>query len=815
MRISLSWLQELVDLTLSPEDLAHLLTMAGFEVEDIEDRRTWAEGVKVGRVVRREQHPNADKLSVCQVDLGTGELQQIVCGAANVRADIFVAVATVGSFLPKCGTDGLKIKPAKLRGEPSNGMICSLSEVGLTKDSEGIHIFDETIAPLTPGMDARPLLGLDDVILDLSSTANRADALSMIGIAREIAAMTGVTLKMPETQPIQAPASDRLAVRLSDGSACPTYIGTAIDGVTLADSPLWLQRRLQAAGVRPISNIVDVTNYVMLEWGQPLHAFDGDRLAQVAGGAPIVLGARLANLGETLKTLDDQVRTSAEPTHYITANDKPIALAGVMGGAETEVFDGTRNLVLEAAIFDAAVTRRSARSQGLRSEASARYERGVNHAELELAQQRAVQLILDLAGGQVVAQAMEDHRPETLTRTIELRLSRVHQVLGLVERGEDDLGELESGEVEKALQSLNCEVTSTGVGTWCVTVPPYRYRDLEREIDLIEEVARMYGFNNFCDTLPEKGEAGALSLEQIVLRRLRSAMRGAGLTELMHYSLNKSGNSREVVLSNPLLVEYSALRTNLMDGAIEAFQYNWEQGNGALNGFDIGHIFFQDEEGFGEAEVVGGILGGDISRGRWPRSGKENPITWYEAKGLLESVFEGLGLAVEYQPDGRDTTKLHPGRTASLWLKGERLGTLGQLHPQFSLERGLPDGVVVFEFDLDIIYKHFDEEAAMVPIFEPFSTYPASDRDLAFFVKTETSVAELERAMRKAGGTLLDSVELFDEYKGKGVPEGKRSLAFRMVYRTLDRTLTDGDVDPIQQAIREVLVDRFQVELRS
>jgi phenylalanyl-tRNA synthetase beta chain len=814
MRISLSWLQELVDISLPPEDLAHLLTMAGFEVEEIEDRRTWAEGVKVGRVVSREQHPNADKLSVCQVDLGTGELQQIVCGASNVRADIFVAVATVGSFLPKCGAEGLKIKPAKLRGEPSNGMICSLAEVGLTKDADGIHIFEDS-GDLKPGMDARPLLGLDDVILDLSSTANRADALSMIGIAREIAAMTDVMIKMPVTQPVAAPDSTRLAVRLSDTAACPTYIGTAIDGVTIADSPLWLQRRLQAAGVRPISNIVDVTNYVMLEWGQPLHAFDGDRLAQVAGSSPMVLGTRLAHSGETLKTLDGQVRTSAEPTHYITANDKPIAIAGVMGGAETEVFDGTRNLVLEAAIFDSAVTRRSARSQGLRSEASARYERGVNHAELELAQQRAVQLILELAGGTVTAQAMEDHRPETLTRSIDLRLIRVHQVLGLVERGEDDLGELESGEVEKALRSLNCEVVSTGLGTWTVTVPPYRYRDLEREIDLIEEIARMYGFNNFCDTLPEKGEAGALSLEQIVLRRLRSALRGAGLTELMHYSLNKSGNDREVILSNPLLVEYSALRTNLMDGAIDAFQYNWEQGNGALNGFDVGHIFFQDEEGFGEAEVVGGIMGGDISRGRWPRSGKESPITWYEAKGLLDSVFDVLGLPVEYQPDGRDTTKLHPGRTASLWLKGERLGTLGQLHPQFAQERGLPDGVVVFEFDLDIIYKHFEAESSMVPVFDSFSTYPASDRDLAFFVDTKTSVSELERSMRKAGGKLLDSVELFDEYKGKGVPEGKRSLAFRMVYRTIDRTLTDADVDPLQQEIRDVLVDRFQVELRS
>ena len=816
MRISLSWLQELVDISMSAEELAHLLTMAGFEVEDIEDRRTWADGVKIGRVVERTQHPNADKLSVCQVDLGTGELSQIVCGAANVKADIFVAVATVGTFLPKCGEDGLRIRPAKLRGEASNGMICSLAEVGLTKDAEGIHIFDEAIVgPLTPGLDARSFLGLDEVILDLTSTANRADALSMIGIAREISALTGAPLKMPVTTEVTAGTGD-LKIRISDPAACPIYMATSIEGIKINDSPTWLQRRLQSAGMRPINNIVDVTNLVMLEWGQPLHAFDRDRLIQAAGGtgSDMTIGVRLAESGESLKTLDGQVRTSTDQSHYITFNEKPIALAGVMGGEETEVYDGTMNLLLEAAVFDSAVTRRSARSQGLRSEASARFERGVNLAEVEMAQRRAALLITELAGGTVASQIMVDHRPETLTRSIDLRLSRVQQVLGLVEAGED-LRELTAADVEKTLTSLNCQLTATGVDEWTVTVPPYRYRDLEREIDLVEEVARMYGFNNFYESLPEKGEAGALSLEQMVLRRLRSALRGAGLNELMHYSLGKPGNDREVVLSNPLLAEYSALRTNLIDGAIDAFQYNLEQGNGALNGFDIGHVFFQDEEGFGEAEVVGGILGGDPSRGRWGRGGKEAPIDWFAAKGLLVGVFESLGLDVEFQPNSQDTVKLHPGRTASMWLKGERLGTFGQLHPKLTQERDLPDGIVVFEFDLDIIYKHFESETAMVPVFEAFSTYPKSDRDLAFFVKTQTSVAELERTMRRAGGKLLESIELFDEYKGKGVPEGSRSLAFRLVYQTIDRTLTDADVDPMQQAVRDALVEKFQVELRS
>jgi phenylalanyl-tRNA synthetase beta chain len=814
MRISLNWLRTLIDISLSPEELGDRLTMAGFEVEEIEDRRTWAEGVVIGRVLVRQPHPNADKLSVCQVDIGQAEPSQIVCGAANVRADIFVPVATVGSFLPKAGDEGLKIKPAKLRGEASNGMICSLAELGLTKESEGIHIFDpDEIGELQPGQDARSVLGLDDVVLDLSSTANRADALSMIGIAREMVAIAGTELKMPQTPEIAAIAGSELTIAISDPQACPAYIATLITGVTIAPSPIWLQRCLQSAGVRPINNVVDVTNYIMLEWGQPLHAFDRDRIRQVTGSQDYLLGVRFGEAGETLKTLDGQDRQTTEQTLLITANDRPIALAGVMGGEATEVFEGTQNLVLEAAIFDTAVVRRSARSQGLRSEASARYERGVNLAELELAQRHAVQMITELAGGQVVLQAIADSRPSTLTRSIELRLDRVNSILGPVEY-QGEIVPLGVEEVEQALTKLNCQLVETQTGVWSVTVPPYRYRDLEREIDLIEEVARLHGYNNFCDTLPEKTEPGFLSLEQVILRNLRSALRGSGLTELIHYSLGKPGRDREIVLSNPLFVEYSALRTNLIDELIEAYQYNLEQGNGALNGFEIGHVFGREEEGFVELEFLGGILGGDTSRGRWARGGKAQPMTWFEAKGLLDSVFDRLSFPVEYQPDCRDA-RLHPGRTASLWLQGDRLGTLGQLHPQLCQTRGLPDEIYVFELDLETIFKHLDTETAIVQPFQPFSTYPASDRDIAFYVSTQTSVMDLERAICKVGGNLLESVELFDEYRGDRVPEGQRSLAFRLVYRASDRTLKDEDIEPIQQKVRDSLVEKFRAELRS
>jgi phenylalanyl-tRNA synthetase beta chain len=811
VRISLNWLQELVDISMTPEVLAEKLTMAGFEVEDIEDRRTWADGVVVGKVLERQQHPNADRLSVCTVDIGAESPSQIVCGAANVRADIFVPVATLGTYLPKVD---LKIKPAKLRGVESKGMICSLSELGLTKESEGIHIFDQSIVgALKPGMDVRPLLGLNDVILDLTSTANRADALSMVGVAREVTALTGATLRLPQTaDPTIQAGSDRLSLKISEQQACPTYIGTLIKNIKIAPSPLWLQQRLLASGVRSINNVVDVTNYIMLEWGQPLHAFDLDRLIEVAGSDDLTMGVRFARSGETVKTLDGQVRNLQEQALLITVNDKPTMLAGVFGGEETEVSDATQNILLEAAIFDSAAIRRSARSQGLRTEASARYERGVNWAELETACRRAVQLITEVAGGTVTAQEKVDYRQGALTRSIELRLERVNQVLGVVQVG-DDLGELQAVDVERTLTALGCELKSIAEGTWTVTVPPYRYRDLEREIDLIEEIARLFGYNNFCDTLPDKTEPGYLSIEQFISRRLREAFRGAGLTELMHYSLGKPGEERQIVLANPLFTEYSALRTDLINGLIDAFQYNLEQGNGPLNGFEIGHIFSREEDLI-ESEAIAGILGGDSSQGKWIRGGKDQPMTWYEAKGLLDSVFQRVGLVVEYQPD-RQNSRLHPGRTASLWVRGDRLGTFGQLHPQLRQERGLLDEVYVFQLDLDVAIRHLEREEVLIPVFKPYSTYPASDRDIAFYISQDVAVAELERTITKAGNKLLESVELFDEYEGDRVPAGQRSLAFRLVYRADDRTLTDEDVDPVHQKVRDALVEKFRVELRS
>ena len=820
MRISLNWLRELVEIKLRPEELAETLTMAGFEVEEIEDRRTWANGVVIGKVLERQPHPNADKLSVCQVDIGADEILNIVCGAANVKADIYVPVATTGTYLPNID---LKIKPAKLRGVASQGMICSLKELGLPTDADGIHIF--TQENLLLGSDVRPLLGLDDVILDLTATANRADALSMVGVAREVAALTGGKLSIPEPGEVSIPKNaGNLALKIADTQACPAYIGTVIEQVKIAPSPEWLQQRLRAAGVRPISNVVDITNYVLLEWGQPLHAFDLSRLQSVASSENLTIGVRFANHGESLKTLDGQTRTLTSQNLLITANDKAVALAGVMGGEETEVHQGTQSLVLEAALFDSVAIRRSSRSAGLRSEASGRYERGVNRAELEVANRRALSLISELASGILVQQEIADTRPEPSTwrRSIALRLDRVNQILGPIELGEDT-GELQEQDVERILTALGCQLTpsdnvpgedTTHQPRWSVSVPPYRYRDLEREIDLIEEIARLYGYNKFCDTLPEKAEAGYLPLDEELIRKLRAFLRAEGLTELIHYSLVKPGEDRKIVLSNPLFVEYSALRTDLISGLIDAFQYNLEQGNSALNGFEIGQIFWREEDGLQETEALAGIVGGDRTLGKWSKSGREQPITWFEAKGILESVFQQLGLQIEFQPDRQDD-RLHPGRTASLWIRGNRLGIFGQLHPQLRREKGLPDSVYVFQLDLDVLLDSLGEDEVLVPTFQPYSTYPASDRDIAFFAPVKISVAEIQKVITKAGKDLLESVELFDEYRGENVPQGQRSLAFRLVYRASDRTLTEAEVEPVHNKVREALVEKFGVNLRS
>jgi phenylalanyl-tRNA synthetase beta chain len=685
-------------------------------------------------------------------------------------------------------------------------MICSLAEIGLAKESSGIHEFPEGV---TVGSDVRPLLGLDDAILDVTSTANRADALSMVGIAREVAALLGKEVRLPlATTDSQPKAANWVTVE--DSKSCPAYIGTLIKGVKVAPSPEWLKRRIEAAGMRSINNIVDITNYILLEWGQPLHAFDADTLAD-----GLKIGVRFAKAGEKIKTLDEADRSLTTQNLLITSGDKPIAIAGVMGGAETEVSEKTINIVLEAALFTQVTTRRSARAQGLRTEASARYERGVNQAAIESASAKAVQMIMEMAGGEVVEQSVMDARSKEV-RVIDLRLTKVWQVLGEVDREDDDaLALLSEAEVEQTLKVLSFELEKQPIeegsyATWKVTVPPYRYADIEREIDLVEEIARIYGYDKFVETLPARTEFGFLSADQEGGRMIRSAFRAVGLNEVMHMSLCSPAESHQVKINNPVAIEYGALRGDLLTNLIESCAFNINQGNGILNGFEIGRVFWLDEAGSDETDRIAGIFGGDPTVGTWQHESK--PMNFYEAKGLLDSVFHNLCISVEYQPDQKDD-RLHPGRTASLWISGERLGTFGQLHPQLRAEKELPDEIYAFELDFYTLLDAMMKKS--IPTFHPFSTYPSSDRDIAFFAPLKFTVADIQRSITHVGGELLDSVTLFDQYIGKGVPEGLRSLAFRLVYRASDRTLTDVDINPVHQKVRDLLEEKFQATLRS
>ncbi|MBL1210627.1 phenylalanine--tRNA ligase subunit beta [Geminocystis sp. GBBB08] len=835
MRISFKWLQKLVNITISPEELAKILTIAGFEVEDMEDRRSWADGVVVGKVLECDRHPNADKLSVCQVDIGGETPSQIVCGAPNVRKNIFVPVATLGSYLPKID---LKLKPTKLREVDSKGMICSLAELGLAKDSEGIKILE---GDLTVGEDIRPILGLDDVILDITATANRADALSMVGVAREVAALTGESLSLPTMEErltgITSTQRGLKGLKIEETSACPAYIATIIENVKIEPSPQWLQWRLESAGVRPINNVVDITNYILLEWGQPLHAFDREKLRRIAKSEDLTIGVRFATENETLITLDTQKRDLKPQNLLITANNHPIALAGVMGGKDSEVDDNTQNILLEAALFEPVPIRRSAKSQGIRTEASTRYERGVNQVELEKALIRAVTLITDLAGGKVTCQTIADNRPEKLTNTIELRLNRIHQILGKVKQNPDFLSQRRKGakisppdlvegkeglqdvspdDVVRILRDLGCqlEVKTDSPLVWLVTVPSYRYRDLEREIDLIEEVARLYGYDHFTDTLPPQSQLGYLSPTVKIQRQIRANLQGLGLTELVQYSL-VSPEKAQIKIANPLFSEYSALRSNLIDGLINAFEYNQAQGNGYLKGFEIGRVFWLENGNMKEGDSLGGIIGGNLyTNGIWTQSGKPQPITWFEAKGILESFFHHLKAPITYQADSEDN-RLHPGRTASLWLNKTKIGIFGQIHPQLRQEKDLPDSVYAFELKLEPLIAYLNQKYLKTPTFKAYSTYPTVTRDLAFFVSTNLTVTDIITAIRKAGSKILVDVTLFDEYKGANVAEDKRSLAFNLVYRSPDGTLKDSDVDPIHHKIRETLIKQFAVTLRS
>ena len=818
MRVSLQWLRELVQLepeALDPERLAERLSIAGFEVEAVEDLAARAAGVVVGLVEARDPHPAADKLSVCRVRVGAAEPLQIVCGAANVRAGIHVPVAPVGTNLPAVN---LTIKPAELRGVASNGMICSLQELGLPGGVDGIAILDDLLEKVPPvGAPIGSALGLDDQVLELAITANRPDGLSMRGIAREVAALCGGQTRFPAT------ASSIEAAQLSTDpenqrriEAGGLFSITALSHLTVGPSPAWLQQRLEKAGLRPINNVVDITNLVMLETGQPLHAFDRDRLEGTLGAPadPAAIGVRQADHQERLLTLDGVERTLDPEALVVTLANRPIALAGVIGGLEESVTSATTSIWLEAAVFEPQAVRRSARSVGLRTEASSRFEKGLPPAVTLIASDRAVALLQQLSGATVEGRWLH-RRPVEEPMAVPLRRDALHNLLGpVLEGGEAE--DLDDGRIEGTLQALGCTLTPEEWG-WAVAVPPERALDLRREVDLIEEVARLVGYDQFAAHLPDPLEPGGPAPVQRLERRLRQALCAAGLQETCGFSLVAAGAGR-VALANPLLADYGHLRDDLHTELLQAARRNLQASRPGFWAFEIGRVFSEAEGAIHEHALLAGVIAGERRSELWSTSGKPRSPDYYLARGVLQAGLDPLLVPVQDRPliaGEAPANLLHPGRCATLVVEGRLVGWFGQLHPARAQELDLPEASFVFEIKLQGLLDAASRPARMQPAFRPYPTVPASERDLALVVEGGVTAADLLVAIRKAGKPLLEQAELIDRYVGEPVKAGFCSQAFRLRYRDASRTLTESEVEEVHDRVRQSLERQFAAQLRS
>ena len=814
MRVSLQWLQELVAAppeAFSADALAERLSVAGFEVEAIDDLAARARGVVVGFVRDRQPHPNADKLSVCQVDVGTGEDLQIVCGAANVRAGIHVPVALVGTTLPAVD---LTIKPAELRGVASSGMICSLTELGLPSSMDGIAVLDELLEAVPAlGEPVGPALGLDDQILELAITANRPDGLSMQGIAREVAALLDGHTSLPVVAPaVDAEPLPAAAAALEAMEVGGLFSVTELEGLQVAPSPPWLQRQLERAGLRPINNVVDITNLVMLETGQPLHAFDRDRLAALSGGTaePAQLGLRQGRSGETLVTLDGEERSLSDENLLVTYADQPIALAGVMGSDAEAVQAGTTGIWLEAAVFAAAAVRRSARSAGLRSEASSRFEKGLPPEATLAAADRAVALLQELAAARVTRRWLHA-RPLPPAEPLALRRDALHNMLGPVVGPDGEAADLEDARITGTLEAIGCSLEPSDDG-WLVSVPPARAGDLQREVDLIEEVARLVGYDHFACHLPDPIEPGGLEPEQQVERLVRRALCAAGLQEACSLSLVSGGEGR-IPLANPLLADYGHLRDNLHEELLAAARRNLQSGQAGFWAFEIGEVFSTANSSRGTT-LLAGVICGERRGERWSSSGKPQPPDYFQARGLLQAALAALKIPSEDRPLP-DQPLLHPGRAAQVVVEGRPVGWFGQLHPARQEELELPEATYLFELPLAALATAATRRNRWQPSFALFPTVPASERDLAVVVPTSTAAASLLTVIRKAGKPLLEQVELIDRYEAESLGSDCCSQAFRLRYRDAKRTLTDAEVEQAHGAVRTALERQAGVSLRS
>ncbi len=772
MQFSYTWLKTQANPNLSADQLSHLLTMAGLEVEELNAAAPDFSGVVVAEVKSVEKHPDADRLNVTQVDAGTGELIQIVCGAPNVKVGIKVPCALPNALLPK----DFKIKPTKMRGVVSNGMLCSAKELGLEDKVDGLLVLPEN-APV--GQNIREFLDLDDAIFTLKITPNRTDCLSIKGIAREVSALTQCEFNPIQINHIATQTTQKQAVQIDAPNDCGRFISRVISGVNAtAASPDWLVQRLERSGIRSISPLVDIGNYVMLEIGQPMHVFDADKIS----GS---LHVRRAKNGEVLDCLNEKTVTLADNTLVIADEQQALSIAGLMGGAASAVSDETKNIVLEAAWFNPLIISGKSRQYGFGSDSSFRFERGVDSELQRDAIERATELVVQICGGEV-GEIVEVLGDLPTAKTVEVRTARMEKVLGV---------SIENQRIETILQHLGLQPEKTADG-FRVTAPSFRY-DIEIEADLIEEIARVYGYEN----IPDDYTSGKLAMLKLPENRhsrfgVYQKMAARGFQEVVSYAFvdeqweqDFANNQDPIRLQNPLAAQYAVMRSTLMGGLIEILQNNLNRKQNRVRVFEIARIFRKENNQFVQTERVGGLVYGSALPEQWGE--KSHPVDFYDLKADVETLLRGKNAAFVKA----EHSALHPGRCAAIVVDGVNVGIIGELHPKWTQKYDLPQAPLLFELDMDAVL------ATEKVRYQAVSKFQAGRRDLAFVLPENVAFADLQAALGQVNNPIIQGIELFDVYRGAGLPENHKSLAVKISLQDMNATLTDETVEPIIQEL--------------
>lgn len=790
MKFSETWLREWVNPAVDTDTLVSQLTMAGIEVDAVTPAAGEFTGVVVAEVMSLAKHPDADKLNVCQVSTGSGDPLQIVCGASNVRAGLKVPLATIGAVLP----GDFKIKQSKLRGVESFGMLCSEKELGLAETSTGLLEFADD-APV--GQDVRKYLQLDDQCLEVDLTPNRSDCLSVAGIARELGVLNQCDVTAVDIKPVAATINDTFNIEVSAPQACPKYLGRVVRNINAnAQSPLWLVEKLRRSGMRSLGPAVDVTNYVMLELGQPMHAFDLDTLR---GGIQV----RLAKAGEKITLLDGKAIELNQKTLLIADAQKPLALAGVMGGEGCGVTDNTKNILLECAFFAPLAIAGRARDYGLHTDSSHRFERGVDPAVQNMAMERATRLLLDICGGQagpVVEKLSAGDLPQPAP--ILLRHARITRLLGIT---------FDDAEVRQILGRLGMLVEPSGTD-WVVTPPAFRF-DIAIEADLIEELIRVRGYNTIPRTLPRyQPEMKALSESALSRSQLRRSLIDRGYLEAITYSFVDpqwqaaiDPEIRPMVLANPISADLSTMRTSLWTGLLKTALYNLNRQQSRIRLFETGLVYIQGESGLQQQPRIAGMICGDSLPEQWGEAARK--VDFFDIKGDVEALLAQTSGQISYEKASHPA--LHPGQSAQIHRDGVAIGWLGGLHPQMQKLLDIDTPVYLFELEQKSILL------ADVPVFTSLSKFPEVRRDIAILIKQEVLVAAVINEIRAVASADLKEVTLFDVYTGKGVDNGLKSVALGLILQGFSRTLTDEAVDSEVVKIIESLRQKFGATLRE